>query len=174
MNKQTLIDAIATTGRGGDLERHEFERRAMAQADRLHRIALSILTNEADCEDATQEALVRAWMNLGSLRQPQYFETWLVRILINECKKMLRKRRVRPWVELNDTLPAPDPPDKALWETLKGIDERYRLPLTLHHVEGYTIQEIAGMLRLTQSTVKWRIHQGKQALTARLGEEEKQ
>jgi len=154
------------------LERQEFESRATAQADRLHRIALSILTNEADCEDATQEALVKAWMNLGGLKQPRYFETWLVRILINECKSILRKRRLRPWVELTDTLPAPEPPDRALWEALKTVDERYRLPLVLHHAEGYSVREIAELLRLPQSTVKWRIHQGKKALGLKLGKEE--
>lgn len=140
----------------------------------MHRIALSILTSESDSEDATQESLLRAWMNLGSLKQPQYFETWLVRILINECKRVLRKRRVHPMAELTETLPAPEPPDRLLWEMIKSVDERYRLPLTLHHVEGYTVEAIAGLLHLPQSTVKWRIHQGKKALLAKLGEEGKQ
>lgn len=156
------------------MERQEFEKRAMAQANRLHRIALSILTREQDCEDATQEALVKAYMNLKSLRQTEYFETWLTRILINECKSMLRRRRSHPSEELTEALPAPEPPDKGLWEALKRVDERYRLPLTLHHVEGYSLDETARLLRLPQSTIKWRIHQGKQQLSALLEREGEQ
>lgn len=145
----------------------------MAQAARLHRVAIGILGSEADCEDATQEAVVSAWIHRKQLKTPQFFETWLTRILINECKRTLRKRRRHlPASEL-DAVPAEPPPSPALWKALQQVDERYRLPLTLHHVEGYNIQQVAGILSLTQSTVKWRIHQGKKALAAALEEEEK-
>lgn len=154
------------------MDKQEFETRVIAQVDRMHRVAISILGRETDCEDATQEAAIRAWMNVKQLRKPQYFETWLIRILINECKRTLRKRSHHlPDTALAD-IPAAQPQDRALWEALRRVDSRYRLPLTLHYVEGYAIKQVAGILSLPQSTVKWRIHQGKKALAAELGEEE--
>lgn len=155
------------------MDKLEFERRCMACAGRLHRIALAMLAREADGEDAVQEALVRAWIGLKTLREPQYFETWLCRILINECKRMLRQRKRQAMAELSDALPAPKPPNPALWEALRRLDVKERLPLTLHHAEGYTIAQCAHLLHLPQSTVKWRIHQGKQKLAKLLAQEVK-
>ncbi len=154
------------------VNKQEFEKRAMAAAQKLHRIALTMLPCEADCEDAVQEALVRAWMNIGKLREPQYFDTWLCRILINECKRILRKRKMYLTAELPDSLPEAQPESPELWEALKRVDAAYRLPLMLHHVEGHAIAQCAQMLSLPQSTVKWRIHQGKQKLAAFLREGE--
>ena len=154
------------------MNKQEFEARVMAQADRMHRIAISILGREADCEDATQEAVIRAWTHIKQLRNAQYFETWLIRILINECKHTLRKRPNHlPDTALID-MPAAQPSSRTVWKALRRVDNRYRLPLTLHHVEGYTVQQVAGILSLPQSTVKWRIHQGKQALAIELEKEE--
>jgi len=164
--------AIAKQERYEALDKQEFEIRVMAQADRMHRVAISILGREADCEDATQDAVIHAWTHVQQLRNPQYFETWLIRILVNECKHTLRKRPHH----LPDTalagIPAAQPPNRALWKALRRVDSRYRLPLTLHHVEGYTVKQVSSILSLPQSTVKWRIHQGKKALSIKLEEEE--
>lgn len=153
------------------MDKQEFERRVVASTEKLHKVALAILTNETDCMDAVQEALVRAWMKLPSLKQPQFFETWLCRILINECKTMLRKGKRHAAAMPPESLPAPEPPDPALWQALQQLQIQYRLPLVLHHVEGYSIAECAQMLSLPQSTVKWRIHQGKKAFGKLLEEE---
>ena len=62
----------------------DFIRRARACERRLYRVARTMLPREADCEDAVQEALLRAWDRLDTLRNEAYFETWLIRILINQ------------------------------------------------------------------------------------------
>lgn len=87
------------------MDDREFGERVRACAHRLHRIAYLILRNESDCEDAAQESLLRAWRGLYSLRDERYFETWLIRILINECKKILRARARRSASELPDAFP---------------------------------------------------------------------
>lgn len=153
------------------MNKHEFERRVLVLTDRLHTIALAILCNEADCYDAVQEALVRAWMRLDTLRQPQYFETWLIRILVNECKRGLAKRAKHETSELLDSYPAIGTPDPEVFDALRQLPMQHRLPLVLHYVEGYNAVECAQMLALPKSTVKWRIHQGKKALAALLGKE---
>ncbi|MCL2810455.1 MAG: RNA polymerase sigma factor [Clostridia bacterium] len=149
----------------------DFEARIMAQATRYYRIAKSILGNDADCEDAMQEAMIKAWSNLRKLNNPQYFETWMCRILINECKTLLRRSKRRATIALSETIPLPEPPDPMVWEALQKIDIQHRVPLTLHHANGYTLQEAARILNLPVSTVKWRIHRGKQALSALLEKE---
>ena len=75
------------------LDEAEFIERAMKIRRRLYCAAYSILWNDADCLDAMQEAAAKAWMGLSRLRNEAYFETWLTRILINECKALVRKRR---------------------------------------------------------------------------------
>ena len=75
-----------------------------------------------------------------------------MRIVINECRSTLRRRRRNAEVELTDTVPAPQQavPDPALREALYRLDVKLRLPLVLHHMEGYKWEEIA---KMTGSTV---------------------
>lgn len=142
------------------MNREEFSRRVLACRERLYRVSVAILKREADAEDATQEALAKAWRALPALRDERYFETWLIRILINECRRTLRGRARHPSCELPEALPAPEPPDRALRDALDALDVKYRLPLLLHHAEGYTIEETARLLRLPAGAVKGRIRTG--------------
>ena len=151
----------------------EFSRRALACAPRLHRVSFLILGREADCEDAVQEALMKAWTNLGRLRDEGLFETWLTRILINESRSVLRRRQRHPVAELDENLPAPEPEDPALRDAVLALEEKHRIPIVLHYLEGYNVQEIAGMLRLPETTVKHRMRRAREILRLRLGEEER-
>ncbi len=154
------------------MDREEFSRRVLASREKLYRIAIAILSREADAEDAAQEALVKAWRALPGLRDENYFETWLIRILINECRRALRVRAKEPSSELPETLPAPEPSNPALRDALDLLDVKYRLPLVLHHVGGYTLEETARLLRLPAGAVRWRIRKGTLKLRDMLTEEE--
>ena len=79
----------------------EFSERVRACTPRLWRVSWLILRRGADCDDALQEALLRAWRNLNSLQNESYFETWLTRILIRESNRILRKRGRRTEVEMS-------------------------------------------------------------------------
>ena len=147
----------------------QFSERAMACADRLWRISYLILRNPADCDDAVQEALVRAWTRLKTLRSEEYFETWLVRILVNVSKDLLRRRR--PSAELDENLAAPEPPDTALRDAICTLEIKYRLPIVLHHLEGYPLEDCARMLRLPVSTVKGRLFTARKLLRGILEKE---
>ena len=150
----------------------EFSQRAMNCAQRLHRISYLILGREADCEDAVQEALLKAWTRLSTLRDEQYFETWLIRILINESRRILRKRAAHPTEELPLSLAAPEPPDRALHDALLALDAKFRIPIILHHLEGYGLREIAGMLAIPESAVKFRLRRGRELIRLELEEED--
>ncbi len=152
------------------MDKQEFERRSLAMAQRLYRIAYAILYRDDDCKDAVSEALLRAWVNRSALRNPALFETWLARILINIGRDMLKKRSMLRGRELNDAIPAREPPDPALGAALQSLELKYRLIITMHHIEGYSLKEITALLKLPLSTVKWRLHAGRRILRDRLTE----
>ena len=151
----------------------EFSMRVRAMERKLYRIAHAILWNDADCADAIQEAVFKGWMKRGNLREARYFETWLVRILINECKNLLRRSKLAP-LPLDEAARAgngDDPGvDMQLRAALIGLPEKYRVPLLLHHLEGYRLEEIAMILKLTPSLVKSRLHQARKLLRRNLNE----
>lgn len=72
------------------MDKQEFTARVLAMEGRLYRISRGLLAEEQDRLDAAQEAVIRAWQNLSRLRHEEFFETWLTRILINECRNIQR------------------------------------------------------------------------------------
>ena len=149
----------------------DFVQRARACERRLYRVARTLLPRECDCEDAVQEALLRAWDRLDTLRQDAYFETWLVRILINQCKSFYR-RRPPAAAELTENIPQPEPEDTPLLDALTTLPRKMRLTLELHYIEGYSVAETARILRLPEGTVKWRLSRGRALLKATIQREE--
>lgn len=145
------------------MNRNEFASRVVEQTDRMYRIAYSLLCNNEDCRDAMQEAALKAWEKRFTLREPQYFATWLTRILINECRNIQRRRKN---IVPIDEMPIPAAPacDPTLSIALQNLPEKLRLPLVMHAVEGMTYDEIARTLRLPRSTIVGRIQRAKQRL----------
>ena len=145
----------------------EFTLRVRALERKLYRIAHAILWNDADCADAIQETVFRGWMKKASLKDEKYLETWLVRILINECRNHLRRQKITP-LPLNEAIGVGGGPDLnedlQLRMALKALPEKYRMPLLLHHLEGYSLSDIAVMLGHPQALVKSRLHQARGAL----------
>ena len=138
----------------------------------LYRVSCSQLPNEADREDAVQEALRRAWEKRGSLRNEEYFRTWVIRILLNVCHDIRREgKRMIPAEEI----PGPDVPSAEepvdLKECLLRLDERERIPILLYYLEGFDIGQIAAVLRIPRGTVKSRLHRGRDQLRAICREE---
>jgi RNA polymerase sigma-70 factor (ECF subfamily) len=134
-----------------------------ANADRMYSVARAILRDVDRAEDATQDALVRAWRELPRLRDPSRFRPWLLRLLVNACYDEGRRIRSRSEVVL---LQLHDP---AVSDESDGVIDRdrlarafRRLPLeqrvvtVLNHVEGLTHEEIAAILGLPIGTVKSR------------------
>lgn len=152
------------------MTREDFIGRALACERRLYRVARTMLSREADCEDAVQEALLRAWARLDTLREEAYFETWLIRILINQCKSFYRKHP-RAEVELTDDIPASGMPQSTLSEALGTLPGKPRIALELHYIEGYSVRECARLLSVPEGTVKWRLSQGRKLLQRAIGEE---
>ena len=150
------------------MDNQEFQNRVRACERRLYATAYLLLHVTADCEDAVQEAVLRAWQRLPGLRNPQFFETWLTRIVINECKSQLRRRSRRGETELSPRLAAPVSPEPELHAALTALKWKYRVVLTLKYIDGYTIEEIARILTLPRGTVASRLDQAKRLLRAQM------
>ena len=150
------------------MDNQEFQNRVRACERRLYATAYLLLHVTADCEDAVQEAVLRAWQRLPGLQNPQFFETWLTRIVINECKSQLRRRSRRGETELSPRLAAPVSPEPELHAALTALKWKYRVVLTLKYIDGYTIEEIAHILTLPRGTVASRLDQAKRLLRAQM------
>ena len=147
----------------------DYMARVRAMEGRLYRIAQAMLWRDADCADAIQEAVFRGWMKKGQINEPAYFETWLIRILINQCKDVLRRRKRDP-LPLDIETGQEDRlcEDVHLRACLKRLPEEYRIPLLLNHLEGYSIRDVAKMLCLPEKRVTARLYRARKALRALL------
>ena len=169
MDRELLVRA-----RAGD--REAFEQIVLAKGEPLFRTAMAILGNEADARDATQEAFVSAWRGIGFLRDFDRFDAWMGRILINECRMTLRRRKRANEVALpdsdSDVLGSDSPltasPDFDAAFNRLSVDQRAML--VLHHLHGYGVDEIGAWLGMPSGTVKWRLSRARRALAAQLDE----
>ena len=147
----------------------DYMARVRAMEGRLYRIAQAMLWQDADCADAIQEAVFRGWMKKGQINEPAYFETWLIRFLINQRKDVFRRRKRDP-LSLDIETGQEDRlcEDVHLRACLKRLPEEYRIPLLLHHLEGYSIRDVAKMLCLPEKRVTARLYRARKALRALL------
>lgn len=120
----------------------------------LYRVSRTILSSDADCCDAVQEALTRAWKHRNDVN-PRFFKTWLLRILINECHNIGRRLKRMIPVEEMPEWPAPQAEETGVMEALQRIKEPWRIVLIMHELEGFTYAEIASVTRVpeTQSNI---------------------
>lgn len=135
----------------------------------LFRMACSILRSSADAEDAVQQTLLLAWQHRAKAR-PSFEKPWMMRILINTSRSMLRKRR--PSIPIEEvSLAAPAPGDEALKEAIHALPEALRTPLLLKYMEGMSEKEVAAAMCIPVSRVKGRLFRARKLLKAQLNEE---
>ncbi len=119
--------------------------------------------NRADAEDVAQEAFLRAYRDLRKLRKTELFGRWLYGIALNVCRERVRARR--PEVTLEAIAePIARPEDRLRGDLLAmvgSLPDKYRLPITMHFVDGLGHREISKILNLRESTVRSRVHRAK-------------
>lgn len=134
----------------------------------MYNIAKTILRHDEDCADAMQEAILKAYKSLPSLRQAPLFKTWLFRILINECNMILRKKNhVIPLLNLDQAehiTPSLDV-NIDLREAVYRLEEVSRTIIILHYFRDLPLRQIAEMLDLNEGAVKTRLHRARVTLS---------
>lgn len=147
------------------MEKTDFGQLYMTLYPGLYRLALSILRQEADAQDAVQQAAINAWAAAGRMK-PGAEKAYITRIVINECRNIQRRRlRIIPMDRSEDT-PDPSRPDYALRSAVESMPESLRLPLLLRYMEGYSEKDAAAILRIPLNTLKARLKRARGRLRA--------
>jgi RNA polymerase sigma-70 factor (ECF subfamily) len=177
---------LVERARAGD--REAFEVLVRSKVGTMYHTAVAILGHRADADDATQEAFISAWRRLDDLRDPDRFDAWLTRILVNACRSAIRRRTRRQvrevaarddWTEraridqaavrepaFDESTAEADRFDRA-FERLSNDD---RALLVLHHLEERSVAEIGVRLGIPTGTVKSRLYRARGALERALRE----
>jgi RNA polymerase sigma-70 factor (ECF subfamily) len=171
---------LVTRARSGD--HAAFSALAAASVARLHRIARLILRDEELASDAVQEALVSAWLDIASVRDPDKFEAWLHRLLVRACYREAARHRRRRVVEIqmapiDSHGPDDTPHDLATRDLLergfRQLTSEHRAVLVVHHYLGLRDEEAARVLGVAAGTFKSRLHRASAALRAAIEADER-
>lgn len=119
--------------------------------EKMTKIAYRYYLNDASVEDVLSETIYQAYRNRKKCKHPEYFETWVIRILINECLKELKKNN---FSELTIDIADYHTFDPLLKSMVLDMKEPDRSIIILYFFEGYTLEEIASILKLPSSTLK--------------------
>jgi RNA polymerase sigma-70 factor (ECF subfamily) len=156
----------------------------------VYNLVYQMIRSESDAADLTQEVFLRAWRALPRLEAPEAFASWLFRIAGNLTRNWIRDNtRVRvesldqPRIGEDDENPAREIADTAadpaaltqseatrcaVLRAIGTLSDDHRIVVTLHHLEGMPVEEIAGLMRCSVGTVKSRLSRGRDALRRKL------
>lgn len=151
------------------MTKEEFCEKILEAEQAMYHTAYAILKNDSDCADAVQEAIFKAYKSLGKLKNPEYFKTWIIRILVNTCYSQLKSKKYTEDIENIPEIQAEDDYSKSeLMLEISALDEKYRVPLMLYYLDGFTTEEIARSLGVTPAAVRKRISRARLMLRKQL------
>jgi RNA polymerase sigma-70 factor (ECF subfamily) len=167
-NQELLLDVdrekelVASCHRG---DRSAYGDLIRAHSGRVFAVCFGILGNRHDAEDAAQQALLKGFMQIRTLRSSDRFAPWIVRIARNLCIDVLRVRKRRGIPSGRPDIHAGDPDEyRRLEQALSGLGEEYRVPLLLFYFDGRSTQSIAETLGVTQANVQTRLSRARKQL----------
>lgn len=162
MGDRTLLD--------GEGEPVEIAQAYDNHAAMLFRLACSLLQSREDAEDAVAEVFAKYLKKRPLFRGADHQRAWLLRVTVNQCHDLQRRRALRTHAPLEEALWQPIPENETQWvlHQLMDLPEKYRVALTLHYLEELSVSQVAQALGITPSGVKMRLSRGREMLKARL------
>ncbi|MGL5749701.1 MAG: sigma-70 family RNA polymerase sigma factor [Paraclostridium sp.] len=148
-------------------DKDAYVRLIKAQKHTMYRVAKSILLIEMDVEDAVSETILNAYINIHKLRKNEYFKTWIIRILINECNLILKKRKKEIPLTFDSTSISIDngiKKDFDIYNAINSLDYDLKVTIILFYFEDMKYCDIAKVLNLKDGTVKSRLSRAKEKL----------
>mgnify|MGYP003210728468 FL=1 len=139
--------------------------------DELYKIARARLDCESDIEDAVQETIIEAFYSLKKLRKIEYFKTWIIRILINKCNRIYKKRKKE--IMIDDEYIINNKTSNIIENTegninfyniIENLNYEERVVLILHYDMEYTTKDISKILKMKENTVKSKILRSKKKI----------
>jgi RNA polymerase sigma-70 factor (ECF subfamily) len=167
----------ARSAREGESAEARFRSLASGELDRAYRLAGLLLGDATEAEDATQEALLKAWTSLKALRDPAGFQAWFDRILVNVCRDRMRRRSRIRFIDIEGT-PEPsasgDPfgafiERDAILGAMRGMRDECRQVVVMHYWADLPLNEIGSRLGMPLGTVKSRLHEGREHMRKSAG-----
>ena len=145
-------------------------------ADMLYRLALSHLKNPEDAEDTVQEVFVKYMHHFAILSDEEHERAWLIRTTVNRCYDLLRynsRRNHEALDELTEEIAAEEKEQHIeIFQILEKLPVKNKTVIVLHYLEGFSVEEIARMLRISASAVKMRLSRGREQMKEVIEREE--
>lgn len=136
----------------------------------VYRIALVAMRSPQDAEDIVQTVFMKL-LSGKTKPMPDHEKAWLTTVTVNTCRDMMRwnwRRRTEP---LDEAIPFSDPEESGVYAAVASLPQKYRIAVHLHYYEGYTLDEIGSMLRISSSAVSMRLHRARNLLRSILKED---
>ena len=134
----------------------------------LYRIAYAITGNEEDSKDAVSSTILKVCEKIYTLKKPEFFKTWMTRILINECKNILRKRKKITYLNENvESVKINKEEDLIsldMKEAIKKLGNNFREIIVLYYYNDFSVKEISDILNISAGTVKSRLSRARDEL----------
>ncbi len=139
--------------------------------DTVYRVAYSYIRNRADSEDIVQDTFVKLLKSDKSFDSEEHIKAWLIRVAVNLAKNMVSSAWFSRRMELSEDIPTETAEDNGLSAAMDELDGKYSAVIYLRYYEGYSVREIARLLRISEPNVKARLMRGREKLKQYLGEE---
>ena len=134
----------------------------------LFSVSWSVLNDRELCADAVQNAVLKAWKRIGTLRDPGRFKSWLVRIVLNECMNLKKKPTPLPLTEDIPEASRDSDLDIDVRRAVSKLDEKYRIPVVLYYYEEMPVNDIAAAMGIPKGTVLSRLSRAREFLRKEL------
>lgn len=140
--------------------------------DTVFRVALSWMKHPSEAEDITQTVFLKLYREPKPFASEDHVKHWLIRVTINECKKMFRSpfHAAEDISDYANSLRFETPEHSEVYYAVMDLPQKYRVPLFLYYYEDYSTAEISKMLGIPTPTVATRLHRGRELLKKKLQE----
>lgn len=142
-------------------------------SDMLFRLSYSMLQSREDAEDVLQDVFVKILSRPFDFNSAEHERAWLVRVTLNRCHDVLRKKKIRRYTPLEDIVSLPaEEKDMSILREVQALPSDKREVVLLRYFEDFSVQEIAEILHITPSAVKMRLARARELLKEILNYEE--
>lgn len=164
------LEDVAKAQKG---DKRAFETIIMEVIDSLYRVAYGILQNEEDASDAISNATLKAYEKINTLKNLEFFKTWITRIVINESNNIIRQNKKVVYIDnyaenQRNTYINNNEISIDINRAMNKLDKNLNQIVILYYFEDLGIEEIANILEIPKGTVKSRLSRARQILASEL------